>query len=87
MCLNMGDWTIIEYEPSSGRKVTVWNFPSFRDADEFRYMREEFYRSIGVENRGLTEAHPRISDAEMELFEKIIQNPKWMSRIMRQLVG
>ena len=84
----MGEWTIIEYEPSSGRKITVWNFPSFTDAERFRRTRIEFYRSLGVQKkRNLTPALPKISDAEMELFEKIIQDPEWMGRIMHQLVG
>jgi len=84
----VSEWTVIEYEPSSGRKITVWSFPSFREADAFRQIREEFYRTIGLEGkRGFTPALPKISDAEMELFERIIQNPAWMNRIMHRLVG
>lgn len=83
----VGEWAVIEYEASSGRKITMWTFPSFTDAEAFRQMRVEFYRTIGLEKRDFTPALPRISDAEMELFEKIIQNPEWMSRVMHQLVG
>jgi len=84
----VSEWTVIEYETSSGRKITVWSFPSFADAERFRHMRKEFYRSIGVDRkRGLTPALPKISDAEMELFERIIQNPTWMNRIKHRLVG
>jgi len=83
----MGEWTIVEYEPSSGRMITAWNFPSFKDAEAFRSARQEFYRSINVEKQqALTSALPLISDAEMELFEKIVTNPEWMSRIRHQLV-
>jgi len=81
----MGAWTVIEYDAKSGRKITGWTFPSFPDAETFRHTRKEFYESIGVANRELTRALPRISEAEMELFEKIIQNPEWMSRIMHQM--
>ena len=83
----LGEWAIIEYESSNGRKITTWNFPNFMDAERFRRTRQEFYQSISLqEKRHLTPALPLISDAEMELFEKIIENPEWMSRIMRQLV-
>ena len=83
----MGEWTIVEYEPSSGRMITTWSFPSFKDAEAFRIARQEFYRSINAEKQqALTPALPLISDAEMELFEKIVANPEWMSRILHQLV-
>jgi len=78
----VGEWTVIEYELSSGHEITMWNFTSFTEAETFRHRRQEFYRTIGLEKkRDLTKALPKISDAEMELFEKIIQNPEWMSRI------
>jgi hypothetical protein len=84
----LGEWAVIEYEVSTGLKITMWSFPSFTDAKVFRHMREEFYKCIGVKRkRDLTPPLPRISDAEMELFEKIIQDQEWMSRIMQQLVG
>jgi hypothetical protein len=84
----VGEWAVIEYERSSGRRIKLWSFPSFRDAEVFRVKREEFYRTIGFENeRDLTPALPKVSDAEMELFERIIENPEWMSRIMHQFAG
>ena len=83
----MGEWAVIEYESSSGRTITTWNFPSFTDAEAFRRARQEFYRAINVEKqRMFTAALPLISDAEMGLFEKIIENPEWMSRILHELV-
>lgn len=84
----MGEWAVIEYQRSSGRRVKLWSFPSFGDAEVFRVKREEFYRTIGLdEKRGFTAALPKISDAEMKLFKRIIENPEWMSLIIRQFVG
>jgi len=84
----VGEWAVVEYERSSGRRIKLWSFPSFSDAEVFRLKREEFYRTIGFEKtRNLTMALPKISDAEMELFETIIQNPRLMRRIMHQFVG
>jgi hypothetical protein len=84
---SLGEWTVVEYEPFSGRRITMWDFPSFGDAEAFRRMRMGFYRSIGFEKiRDLTPALPKISDAEMKLFETIIQNPAWMTQIMHQFV-
>jgi hypothetical protein len=84
----LGEWAVIEYEPSSGRRIKLWKFPSFTDAQVFRRERVEFYRTIGFEKkRHFTPALPRISDAEMELFESIIQNPELMRRIKHRFVG
>jgi hypothetical protein len=84
----MGEWVVIEYRRSSGRRVKLWRFPSFNDAEVFRNKREEFYRTIGLEKkRAFTRAMPKISDAEIELFQRIIENPEWMSLIIHQFVG
>jgi hypothetical protein len=84
----VGEWAVIEYERPSGRMIWQWSFPSFTDAEVFRVNREEFYRTIGFEKkRQFTPALPRVSDVEMELFERIIENPEWMSRIVHQFVG
>ena len=84
----MGEWAVIEYERSSGRRIRLWTFSSFSDAEVFRVKREEFYRTIGLEKkRNFTPALPKISDTEMKLFERIIENPDWMSRIKHQFVG
>jgi hypothetical protein len=84
----MGEWAVIEYEPSTGRRIKQWSFPSFTDAQLFRRKRVELYRTIGFEKkRHFTPALPTISAAEMDLFERIIQNPEWMRRIMNRFVG
>jgi len=84
----VGEWTVIEYERSSGRRIWQWSFPSFKDAEVFRVKREEFYRTVGFEKkRHFTPALPRVSDAEMKLFERIIENPEWMSRIVHSFAG
>jgi len=84
----MGEWAVIEYERSSRRRVRLWSFPSFNAAEIFRVKRKEFYRTIGLEKeRAFSPALPKISEAEMELFERIIENPEWMNLIMQQLVG
>jgi len=83
----VGEWVVIEYKPSSGRRIKSWSFPSFTDAELFRVKRVEFYRTIGLDKkRHFTPALPRISDREMELFEKIIENPELMRRIRNQFV-
>jgi hypothetical protein len=84
----VGEWAVIEYERSSGRRIRLWSFPSFSDAEVFRVKREEFYRIIGLEKkRNFTPALPKISETEMQLFERIIENPEWMSRITHQFIG
>ena len=84
----MGEWVVVEYQRSSRRKVKLWSFPSFKDAEVFRIKREEFYRTIGLEKkRAFTRAMPKISDAEIELFQKIVENPEWMRLVIHQFVG
>jgi len=83
----LGEWAVIEYATASGRKIKSWSFPSFSEAEVFRSKRMEFYRTIGLDKkRHFTPALPRISAGEMELFERIIENPKWMRRIRHQFV-
>jgi hypothetical protein len=83
----LGEWTVIEYATTSGRKIKSWSFPSFNEAEIFRAERLEFYRTIGLDKkRHLTPALPKISAGEMELFERIIENPEWMRRIRYQFV-
>jgi hypothetical protein len=84
----MGEWAVIEYERSTRRYIRLWSFQSFTDAETFRRNRQEFYRTIGLEKkRNFTPALPRISRAEMELFESIIESPEMMSHIMAQFAG
>jgi hypothetical protein len=83
----LGEWLVIEYATASGRKIKSWSFPNFNEAEVFRSERMEFYRTVGLDKkRHLTPALPRISDGEMELFERIIENPEWMRRIRHQFV-
>ena len=83
----MGEWAVIEYSTKSGRKIKLWSFPSFSEAEAFRSERTELYRTIGLDKkRHFTPALPRISVGEMELFERIIENPEWMRRIRHQFV-
>ena len=84
----MGEWTVLEYERSSHREIRLWSFQSFREAEEFRFKRKEFYRIIGLEKkRVLAPALPDISETEMELFERILEDPEWLSQIMHQFVS
>jgi len=83
----LGEWVVNEYERSTHRKIKSWSFRSFNEADEFRFKREEFYRTIGLDKkRVLAAASPDISNVEMELFERIVTNPDWLNRIMRKFV-
>ena len=83
----LGEWIVLEYERSSHREIR-WSFRSFSEAEEFRFKRKEFYRIIGLEKkRALAPALPEISETEMELFERILENPEWLSRIMHQFVS
>ena len=83
----LGEWVVLEYERSSHRRIQLWSFQSFSEAEEFRLKRKEFYRIIGLEKkRVLAPALPSISRAEMELFERILTTPEWLNRIMRQFV-
>jgi len=84
----LGEWVVLEYERSSHRKIRLWSFRSFSEAEEFRFKREEFYQIIGLEKkRVLAAALPDISQAEMQLFERILANPEWLSQIMHQFVS
>jgi len=84
----MGEWIVVEYQRSSGRRVKTWSFPSFNNAEVFRANREEFYRTIGLEKkRAFTPAIPKISEAEILLFQRIIENPEWMNLIIQQFAG
>jgi len=66
----------------------LWSFPSFTDAELFRVKREEFYRTICLEKKhAFSHALPQISGAEMELFERIIESPELMRRVMRGFLG
>ena len=83
----MGKWVVAEYMASSGRRIKLWTFPSFQEAELFRLNRAELYRSVGLDKkRRLTAALPKICKMEMDLFEEIIQNPEMMVRIKRRFL-
>ena len=83
----MGEWAVIEYKRLSGRKVKVWSFQSFSEAEVFRAKRLEFYRTIRLEKkRAFTPPLPKISNAEMDLFERIIEDSQLMALITRQFI-
>jgi len=81
----LGKWVVLEYERPSARKIKLWSFQSFSEAEEFRLKRKELYRMIGLDKRRrLTRAFPEISRAEMELFEEIVGNPKLLRRVKNE---
>ena len=81
----LAEWVVLEYKRSSARKIRLWSFRSFSEAEEFRLKRREFYRMIGLETeRGLSPASPKVSRSEMELFEAILGNPRLLRGIMHQ---
>jgi hypothetical protein len=81
----LGEWVVLEFKRSSARKIRLWSFRSFSEAEEFRLKRKEFYRMIGlVKERGLTPASPKISRSEMELFETIIGSRQLLRGIMHE---
>jgi hypothetical protein len=84
----LGKWVVLEYEHPSARKIRLWSFQSFGEAEEFRLKREELYRMIGLDKkRRLTHAFPEISRAEMELFEEILGNPELLRKVRHQFTS
>ena len=80
----MGLWQVVEYEHFTARTIKVWHFQDFNEADEFRRDRVGLYRSIGLyEESGFTEPSPEISESEMDMFTKIIENPEFLDHVMR----
>jgi len=84
----LGDWVVFEYERSSARRVSTWKFSSFSEAEAFRFKRSEFYRTIGLsKKRRLTAPLPKISRAEMDLFQEIVENPKLLRHAKDQFAN
>ena len=84
----MGEWIVFEYERSSARRVSTWKFRSFSEAEEFHLKRSEFYKTIGLsKRRRLTPPLPKISRAEMDLFQQIMENPKLLRRAKDQFAN
>ena len=80
----MGLWKVVEYERSTNRTIKVWRFQNFSEADAFRQRREELYVMVGLSSEhGLSKALPEISKSEVDLFRKIVENPKLLDHVMR----
>jgi len=60
-------------------------FPTFAEADDFLRKRQEFYKSIGLDKeRSFTTPSPEVSQAEIELLEKIMNDPELLESIKRR---
>ncbi len=80
----MGLWRVVEYERSTAHTIKVWRFENFHEAENFRREREGFYSMIGLdEEHGFTQATPEITKSEIDLFTRIVENPKLLDHIMR----
>ena len=80
----MGLWKVIEYRRSTNRTIKVWRFQNFSEADAFRQRREELYIMVGLNaEHGLSKALPEISKSEVDLFKKILENPKLLDHVKR----
>jgi len=80
----LGLWKVVEYEHFTARTIRVWCFQGFNEADQFRRDRVGLYASVGLcEERGFTEPSPEISESEMDMFTKIIENPEFLDHVMR----
>ncbi len=81
----MVGWNVLEYVRGSSREIKAWNFSTFAEAEEFRRSREEFYRTIGLDKeRSLTNPSPEVSKEEIELLERIMQDPKFLESVKRR---
>ena len=80
----MGLWKVVEYERTTNRTIKVWRFQSFSEADAFRQRREELYGLVGLDTaNGLSKALPEISKLEVDVFQKIMENPELLAHVMR----
>jgi len=78
-------WNVLEYDRTSSQEIRSWTFPSFAEADDFRRNRQEFYKSIGLDKqRSLTTPSPEVSQEEIELLKKIMNDPELLEGIKRR---
>jgi len=78
-------WNVLEYDPTSSQEIRSWTFPTFAEADDFRRNRQEFYKSIGLDKeRSFTTPSPEVSQEEIELLEKIMNDPELLESIKRR---
>ena len=81
----MVGWNVLEYDRTSSHEIRSWTFPTFAEADDFRRNRQEFYRSIGLDKeRSLTTPSPEVSQEEIEMLEKIMNDPELLESIKRR---
>jgi len=78
-------WNVLEIDRASSQEVKSWTFPTFAEAEHFRLNRQEFYKSIGLDQeRSFTTPSPEVSQEEIELLEKIINDPELLESIKRR---
>jgi len=78
-------WNVLEYDSTSSQEIRSWTFPTFAEADDFRRNRQEFYKSIGLDKeRSFTTPSPEVSQEEIELLEKIMNDPELLESIKRR---
>jgi hypothetical protein len=78
-------WNVLEYDRTSSQEIRSWTFPTFAEADAFRRNRQEFYKSIGLDKeRTFTTPSPEVSQEEIELLEKIMNDPELLESIKRR---
>lgn len=78
-------WNVLEYDRTSSQEVKSWTFPTFAEAEDFRRNRQELYKSIGLDKkRSFTTPSPEVSQEEIELLEKIMNDPKLLESIKRR---
>jgi hypothetical protein len=77
-------WNVLEIDRASSQEVKSWTFPTFAEAEHFRLNRQELYKSIGLDQeRSFTTPSPEVSQEEIELLEKIINDPELLESIKR----
>jgi len=78
-------WNVLEYDRTSSQEIRSWTFPTFAEADDFLRKRREFYKSIGLDKeRSFTTPSPEVSQEEIELLEKIMNDPELLESIKRR---
>ena len=81
----MVGWNVLEYDRTSSQEIRSWTFPTFAEADNFRQNRQEFYKSIGLDKeRSFTTPSPEVSQEEIEVLEKIMNDPELLESIKRR---
>jgi arsenate reductase-like glutaredoxin family protein len=78
-------WNVLEYDRTSSQEIRSWTFQTFAEADDFLRKRQEFYKAIGLDKeRSFTTPSPEVSQEEIELLEKIMNDPELLESIKRR---